>query len=77
VKLSEELEKMDCEPPTEGVQKRVKEWLDQVRRDIEEHERRAIAAPKIDFVNSAVAAGFTETQAEFLWAQRPRSEWRA
>jgi hypothetical protein len=77
MKIGEELEKIGCKSLTEDEQKHVRECLEQARRDIEEHERRSIVAPKIDFVSSAIAAGFTEAQAEFLWAQRPRSEWRA
>ena len=58
-------------------QERIAEILKESKRSIDEHLERQRTEPHRFFVEAAIIAGFTRAQAEFLWINRPRPEWRA
>jgi hypothetical protein len=66
------------EPLSDEQKAEVQEALEQSARTIKEHQEKQKLEPRRIFIQEAIAAGFTESQAEFLWFQRlSSSEWKA
>lgn len=51
------------------------EALEESARAIKEHEERQKQEPRLSFIRGAIACGFSEAQAEFLWIHQPREHW--
>ncbi len=50
----------------------VRSGLEQIRKDMDAREEQEKKAPRLNFIAAAQEAGFSESQAEFLWVNRPR-----
>lgn len=75
-KVSEHLETLTT-PLSEDQRVRLLEVLDEARRNLAQHHEDQKTAPRRNFISSAVAAGFTDSQADWLWHQQlSQTFWR-
>ncbi len=64
------------EPLSEDQKAHFVKVLEEAKRTMDQQRGDAKTAPYRNFIAGAVASGFSKDQAEFLWNNRPMSEWR-